>query len=176
MRVTMIRSPARWSSFALMLLLAGCESGSPPASTTQDAAGGDATGDATEMDAATMDVSSMDVVSADVTAPDVVSTDVVDAPGDTGPQGCTRDDDCASMSGTPACDTATGRCVRCTPASDRCPAGEYCVTMEDGRRLLRVYAPSDTAERASIHSTSCIEVLSLSWNQPSMPGMRLRRK
>ncbi|MCA9281095.1 MAG: hypothetical protein H6812_00300 [Phycisphaeraceae bacterium] len=42
------------------------------------------------------------------------------------------------------------------------PAGEYCVTMEDGRRLLRVYAPSDTAERASIHRAIAehVEVLS----------------
>jgi len=31
------------------------------------------------------------------------------------------------------------------------PAGDYCVTTKEGTRLLRVYAPSDTAERPSIH-------------------------
>ncbi|MBK6536055.1 MAG: hypothetical protein IPF99_42940 [Deltaproteobacteria bacterium] len=48
-------------------------------------------------------------------------------PADTGPSRCAQDSDCAGNPGGPACDVASGRCVTCTPASDRCPAGQYCV-------------------------------------------------
>ena len=50
----------------------------------------------------------------------------VDTPLDT-PSTCTSDAACASSTLGPVCDTATGRCVPCTPTTDRCPAGQYCV-------------------------------------------------
>jgi hypothetical protein len=54
----------------------------------------------------------------------------VDVPADTGPSLCRSDNDCAGNElGLTACDTATGRCVACTPTSDRCPTGEYCDPM-----------------------------------------------
>ncbi len=37
-----------------------------------------------------------------------------------------RDNDCAATPMTPACDAATGCCVACVPASDRCARGTYC--------------------------------------------------
>jgi hypothetical protein len=64
-------------------------------------------------------------------APDVVDAtaplDVVDvtAPQDV-PFRCATAMDCAGRAEGPACDPATGRCVPCTAADDRCPAGRYC--------------------------------------------------
>ncbi len=76
-------------------------------------------------DGPTLDVAStMDVVDAP-TAPDV--TPAPDVPADTDPARCTGDGDCVGNASGSACDTATGQCVICTAASDRCPAGEYCV-------------------------------------------------
>jgi hypothetical protein len=51
----------------------------------------------------------------------------LDVPADTGPSRCTADGDCVGNAAGPACDTASGRCVPCTAATDRCPAGQYCV-------------------------------------------------
>jgi hypothetical protein len=48
------------------------------------------------------------------------------APTDTGPTACTSNTDCAGQAGGPVCDTASGRCVPCTAADDRCPTGQYC--------------------------------------------------
>jgi hypothetical protein len=48
------------------------------------------------------------------------------APTDAGPMRCTGPADCVGNAGGPACDTATGRCVPCTAADDRCPSGQYC--------------------------------------------------
>ncbi len=39
---------------------------------------------------------------------------------------CVTSADCVDTVGTPACDTAAGRCVRCTAAEDSCPADEHC--------------------------------------------------
>ena len=69
-------------------------------------------------------------VTPDVTpdvAPDVTPDVTPDVPVDTGPPPCRADSDCAGNAMGEACDTTSGRCVRCTPASDRCPAGQYCV-------------------------------------------------
>ncbi|MEZ4406291.1 MAG: hypothetical protein R3A52_07440, partial [Polyangiales bacterium] len=57
----------------------------------------------------------------DVPAP----MDAVDA----GPARCTSAADCAANAEGNACDTATGRCVPCTPADDRCPTGQYCTPL-----------------------------------------------
>ena len=73
------------------------------------------------MDVAPVDAPVLDVVSD--TSPDATT----DVPADSGPSRCTADNDCASSSEGPACDTATGRCVSCTATSDRCPTGQYCV-------------------------------------------------
>ena len=79
------------------------------------------------VDAGTDVPSTIDVPDVPVTpdTPDVPVTP--DVPTDTGPARCTSDSDCASDPGGPACDTTSGRCVACTTASDRCPAGQYCV-------------------------------------------------
>ncbi|MEZ4394039.1 MAG: hypothetical protein R3A48_23440 [Polyangiales bacterium] len=63
-----------------------------------------------------------------IDAPDVpVVMDVVDVPAVMdAPFRCARNEDCAAMTGTPACDIATGRCVACVPSADACPRGEYC--------------------------------------------------
>jgi hypothetical protein len=42
------------------------------------------------------------------------------------PARCAANADCAGDPGGPVCDTATGRCVACTAASDLCPDGRYC--------------------------------------------------
>ncbi len=76
-----------------------------------------------------------DVTVLEVGAPDVPpvmdippAIDVSDAGvPDTGPARCAQDPDCAGNTDGPACDLATGRCVPCTAASDRCPTGQYCV-------------------------------------------------
>ncbi len=47
-------------------------------------------------------------------------------PADTGPTRCTQETDCAGAPTGPVCDLSTGRCVACTPTTDRCPAGQYC--------------------------------------------------
>ncbi|MEZ4394166.1 MAG: hypothetical protein R3A48_24090 [Polyangiales bacterium] len=68
----------------------------------------------------------------DAPGPDVVDApgpDVVDAPPADAPQGCPSDEACPDPS-APVCDLASGRCVRCTTANDRCPTGSYCVGLD----------------------------------------------
>jgi Stigma-specific protein, Stig1 len=43
---------------------------------------------------------------------------------------CTQDADCGG--GTPRCDRNLGRCVRCLPGDDNCPAGSYCAVVAGG--------------------------------------------
>ena len=53
--------------------------------------------------------------------------DGMDAVTDLGPAPCAGDADCRGDAAGPVCDVASGRCVRCLPSRDACPAGEYCV-------------------------------------------------
>jgi hypothetical protein len=87
--------------------------------------GGDAS---VPIDLGVQDVGLPEVPSAmDVPLP-IDAPDAPDVPpADTGPARCAADPDCVGSPGGPACDVASGRCVTCTPASDRCPAGQYCV-------------------------------------------------
>ncbi|MEZ4391453.1 MAG: fibrinogen-like YCDxxxxGGGW domain-containing protein [Polyangiales bacterium] len=109
--------------FLLTALLAAC-------SGNQSVVGGlDGGGDApapTDL-AATADAPDV-VAPADAPdAPDVPALDVVDVPAPQDvPFVCQRSEDCAGRAEGPACDVATGRCVPCTAADDRCPAGQYC--------------------------------------------------
>jgi hypothetical protein len=48
------------------------------------------------------------------------------AAGNGGATGCTNDADCAGKPAGPHCDTKTGACVACLPASDDCAAGQFC--------------------------------------------------
>jgi hypothetical protein len=91
--------------------------------------GPDASTDLGPTDLGVLDVGVLDVGVLDVGVLDVpVDTGPADTgPADTGPARCAQDSDCAGNPGGPACDVASGRCVTCTPASDRCPAGQYCV-------------------------------------------------
>ncbi len=84
-------------------------------------------------DVSAPDVSAPDVSTPDVSAPDVSAPDVSDASdasdASDGAGGCASDDDCRGTPSTPACDTATRRCVTCVPSADRCPRGTYCNAM-----------------------------------------------
>jgi hypothetical protein len=77
------------------------------------------------------DVPQEDADPLDAVAPDAPETDVagdradVRTPRDSDGR-CTVSADCFDTVGTPACDTAAGRCVRCTAAEDTCPADEHC--------------------------------------------------
>ena len=115
-----------------LTLLAGC-------STDTSVVGGDAGGDVPDVpmdsgakDVGVLDTGVMDTGVRDTGAEDSGSTDTgamdtgVDVPVDA-PFRCVANADCAGQPGGPACDTATGRCVACTAASDLCPAGQYCV-------------------------------------------------
>ena len=67
----------------------------------------------------------------DVTgAPDATDVpppqDVTDASMQDAPTRCASAADCVGHPEGPACDQASGRCVPCTAADDRCPAGQYC--------------------------------------------------
>ncbi len=74
---------------------------------------------ATAIDTGALEAGGFDTARADLPEP-------VDTPLDTsGP--CASDDACAGSTLGPVCDAATGRCVPCTPTTDRCPAGQYCV-------------------------------------------------
>ncbi len=59
-------------------------------------------------------------------APDA-APDVADAPD--APGGCRDNAACAGDPGGPVCDTASGRCVRCVPSADTCPAAQHCDPM-----------------------------------------------
>ncbi len=137
---------------ALALSLAACggdavvggrgdasDDGAPDAAL--DAPGKDAPPtDVPPMDAPPMDAPPMD-------APEDVALDATDAPPpDMGPARCATSADCAGNPGGPACDTATGACVPCTDAEDRCPAGQYCVPM---MRSCQVGCRDDVACAAS---------------------------
>ncbi|MEZ4410380.1 MAG: fibrinogen-like YCDxxxxGGGW domain-containing protein [Polyangiales bacterium] len=107
----------------LTLALLGCSSG-------ESVVGGDAGAlDAPPVDVPGADVPSIDVPDvSDVPVVDVTDAPAVDAPdAPDAPTGCTSSADCAGDPGGPACDASTGRCVACTAADDRCPAGQYCV-------------------------------------------------
>jgi len=78
------------------------------------------------LDTGPADTGPADTGPADTGPLDTGPTDT--GPSDAGPMGCTQASDCAGNSGGPACDTAAGRCVPCTPTDDRCAAGQYCTT------------------------------------------------
>ncbi|MFO0627979.1 MAG: hypothetical protein U0325_20555 [Polyangiales bacterium] len=67
----------------------------------------------------TRDVPAIDAV--DVTRPDVPALDTPDVPAR-----CTGDNDCARSASGGVCDTASGRCVRCTSTRDTCPGSQHC--------------------------------------------------
>ncbi|MDB4931962.1 MAG: hypothetical protein JWM10_4446, partial [Myxococcaceae bacterium] len=109
----MVSPPLR--SLALLLaLLSACDTGRSVVGGAADA------GD--PLDAA-------DAADATADAADVVDVqpDRPDVPVDVQLPRCASDGDCTSGTGGPACDLVTGRCVACSAASDRCPAGQYCV-------------------------------------------------
>ena len=56
-----------------------------------------------------------------------VTPDAPDAPD--APMACRANADCASDPGGAVCDTASGRCVRCVPSADTCPAAQHCDPM-----------------------------------------------
>ncbi len=117
----------------LALFLAACggtPSSSPPADAAEDLApSGDVTPapdlpitpDGTAGDAP----APLDAVVEDLAVPVDISLDVVAVPD--GRARCTSDAACMGSGDGPVCDLASGRCVPCTPASDRCPTGQYCV-------------------------------------------------
>lgn len=80
--------------------------------------------------APTQDVPAVkDRVSMDLPAlPDAVALDTPprDAVSEREPGACATSADCTSDLDRRVCDTATGRCVRCTAAEDTCPAAEHC--------------------------------------------------
>jgi hypothetical protein len=55
-----------------------------------------------------------------------VAMDVAGDAGDAAMMRCLSNADCVGTPMTPVCDLATGRCVGCLPASDMCPAGQFC--------------------------------------------------
>jgi hypothetical protein len=72
----------------------------------------------------TPDVPTIDAPVIDAPA-DVPAVDV--PPADVPPPRCTGDNDCAGNElGLRACDTASGRCVACTPTNDRCAPAQHC--------------------------------------------------
>ncbi len=78
------------------------------------------------VDASTMDAPTLDASTTDVTAPtvDVVTIDAVVSEVFSG---CRSNADCReSEFGFYTCDMASARCGGCSPASDACPAGQYC--------------------------------------------------
>lgn len=119
----MRRAYIRFCSFLLAFVLCACGSQSP-------SSGGDDAGQSTPSDLpSTLDAPLPDAPSVlddtgAVVRPDrpVVTPDDVQQP-----PGCVDDAACVGDPGGPVCDTQARRCVPCTPASDRCPAGQYCV-------------------------------------------------
>jgi len=93
-------------------------------------------------------------------APDVAPTDAApDAPAR-----CGGDDDCAASPDGPVCDATSGRCVRCLPTRDRCPAGQYCAadsnTCADGCRDDAACAAGDGgAARCDPATRRCVACL-----------------
>jgi len=86
----------------------------------------DAGSDLGPADTGPIDAGPNDTGPSDTGPSDTGPTDV--GTGDTGPARCAADSACTEALGGPVCDTITGRCVPCTRASDRCPAGQYCTT------------------------------------------------
>ena len=72
-------------------------------------------------DADVMDVKPVDAPAADATLDQGDVRRLRDSDGR-----CTASDDCIDVGDTPVCNLATGMCVRCTAADDRCPADEHC--------------------------------------------------
>ncbi|MDP3219269.1 MAG: hypothetical protein Q8S73_34540 [Deltaproteobacteria bacterium] len=104
-------------------------------------------------------------------APDVFDApeapvDAPDAPSDV-PFACARDADCAGRAEGAVCEVATGRCVRCLPAADTCPAGQFCVagtnTCAPGSRNDEGCAAGATdagaapARRCDVLTRACVE-------------------
>ncbi len=122
-------------ALTFMLVAVGCGGSAPPAvadagddlapdlsAPLDGAPADDATSvgpDAVGLDASPADDRGADDVPVEPAAPDA-------APMPDAPFRCTGDAQCAGHPDGPACDTASGRCVPCTPTSDRCPAGHYC--------------------------------------------------
>ncbi len=116
----MVRRSTKTFCVALALLAAGCGDSSVVGGPTD--AGTDTPATDLGIDTGLADIP-VDTGSADTGPADTG----VDVPAvDAGPTRCTADGDCAGNSAGVVCDTASGRCVPCTPATDRCPAGQYC--------------------------------------------------
>ena len=109
--------------------LAACSDSSPASVSPAADAGADAVAVADR--AAAEDVAKVVDAPAGMDALDVPpaldAPPALDVPADVGPPRCAADGDCVGNAAGPACDLASGRCVPCTSASDRCPAGQYCV-------------------------------------------------
>ncbi len=113
----------------VLAVLVGC-SGSSVVGGPEDGGATDLGVDVS-LDTAPLD-SGMDVSATDAPAADTpVDTPPADVPAlDVARSSCRGDDDCRGNElGLLACDLASGRCVACTPTSDRCPTGEYCDPM-----------------------------------------------
>ena len=92
--------------------------------------------------------------------------DAPDAPGD-GPFVCARDADCAGRAEGAACEVATGRCVRCLPAADTCPAGQFFVAGsntcapgcrdDEGCAAGAADAGAAPARRCDVLTRACVE-------------------
>jgi hypothetical protein len=118
-----------WLGLALFALAATACSGRSVVGGPADAAAVDTGLDAPATDLGS-DTGPADTGPADTGPADTGPADTgVDVPAaDTGPTRCTGDGDCAGNPAGAVCDTASGRCVPCTPATDRCPTGQYCTT------------------------------------------------
>ena len=63
---------------------------------------------------------------------------------------CQTDENCADRAGTPVCDTAAGRCVRCLPGTHAgCGTDELCCD-GDGARTCRPTAPGGECETCGV--------------------------
>ncbi|HZF55142.1 MAG TPA: choice-of-anchor L domain-containing protein [Polyangiaceae bacterium] len=83
---------------------------------------------------------------------------------------CTGDADCAGDPGGSVCDVATGECVGCLPASDMCPAGEFC-DPKSSTCKAGCNDATDCADPAAPHcetsKNTCVECLQ---DSECMPG------
>ncbi len=142
-----VRSP--WPTFLLLsALLSACDTG-------RSVVGGPLLDVPDSLDAPDVP-SPLDApdVPAPIDTPDV--PDVPPAPIDLPPLRCTADADCVGSAAGPACDIPSGLCVACTAASDRCPAGQYCVvSMHRCAAGCRDDAACASASDAGVSATRC---------------------
>ncbi len=146
-------------SLALLLSLAACSTGRSVVGGLEDAA---SASDATTDLPVALDAPDAPAVD----APDVASVgDVpvdapVDVPVDVPAARCAADSDCTGSALGPSCDLASGRCVPCTAASDRCPAGQYCVDSlhrcDNGCRNDDACAATAATPRCEPTTHSCV--------------------